>query len=79
MVYDDALYEEELEAQAEVDYDRAAADDEEIDRLGQEVNDDFWVSAEDVSIGRSALTKVHDHFYSNTHLLIYSCTSRSQN
>ena len=75
------LDEDELEARAEVDYDREAADDEEIDRLGEEVDEDFWVSDEDVSFGRNALTKVHNHFYSNTIYLSTPVhdTSRLQN
>ena len=57
---DDELDDEELEAQAEVNKDREASDDAEIEDLAQEVENDvrFFVGAADVALGRSALLKV---------------------
>jgi hypothetical protein len=57
---DDELDDEELEAQAELDKDREASDDAEIQDLAEEVERDaqFFVGAADSALGRSALLKV---------------------
>ena len=51
---------EELEADEEVDEDRRASDEWEIEELANEVDADlrFFVGANDLELGRSAMTKV---------------------
>lgn len=51
---------EELEADEEVDEDRRASDEKEIEEVGKEVDEDirFFVGASDLELGRSAMVKV---------------------
>jgi hypothetical protein len=53
--------EAELEADEEIDKDRQASDEREIQELADEVDTDicFFVGASDLELGRSAMTKVH--------------------
>ena len=57
---DEDLVEEELEADEEVDADRLASDEREIEELANEVDADlrFFVGVSDLELGRSAMTKV---------------------
>lgn len=52
--------EAELEADEEIDKDRQASDEREIQELADEVDADirFFVGASDLELGRSAMTKV---------------------
>ena len=51
---------DELEAEEEIDKDRQASDEREIQELADEVDADirFFVGASDLELGRSAMTKV---------------------
>jgi len=56
----DQLNDDELEAEEEIDKDRQASDEQEIQDLADEVDADirFFVGMSDLELGRSAMTKV---------------------
>ena len=71
---DEDLVEEELEADEEVDEDRLASDEREIEELANEVDADlrFFVGANDLELGRSAMTKVRGQLTGVLHELTSS-------
>jgi hypothetical protein len=62
----------ELEADEEIDMDRQASDEQEIQELANEVDADvrFFIGSSDLELGRSAMSKVRDHFTSTFYKLM---------
>jgi hypothetical protein len=62
----------ELEADEEIDMDRQASDEQEIQELADEVDADvrFFVGSSDLELGQSAMSKVRGHFTSTFYKLM---------
>jgi len=63
-IEDEEMDEPELEADEEIDKDRQASDEREIQELADEVDADvrFFVGESDLQLGRSAMIKVRGNF-----------------